>query len=336
MNLEEVLTNKNITESSKSLYIKNLVRLNGSEIKNLNFLKDIEKVKMKLESYKPNTQRTYIISIVSVLKSLSLKEPKKYAKLYNGYYAILEKLNEQLKTNNEMNPKEQENWISQREVLDKLNELKEVLQSLPTPPSKKKITEDQYKQLLDLVVLSLYSLQCPRRNRDYQEMVIAKKPIPAQTILDSHMNILDLTNNKFIFANFKTQKTYKLQEVAIESELRDILDTYLKFHPLSKEMKKCLLVPFIVDYQGQPFIQNNSITRMLYKIFGKRIGASMLRKIYLTDRFGKTMENMKEIAADMGTSTGTIQNHYIKRSHSPVMEADFPIAETNGTYLIDC
>jgi len=74
MNLEEVLTNKNITESSKSLYIKNLVRLNGAEIKNLNFLKDIEKVKTKLEPYKPNTQRTYIISIVSVLKSLSLQE----------------------------------------------------------------------------------------------------------------------------------------------------------------------------------------------------------------------------------------------------------------------
>jgi len=59
---------------------------------------------------------------------------------------------------------------------------------------------------------------------------------------------------------------------------------------------------------------------MLYKIFDKKIGASMLRKIYLTDRFGKTMDDMKEIAQDMGTSTGTIQNHYIKNSHSPVMD----------------
>jgi integrase len=276
---------------------------------------------MKLEPYKPNTQRTYIISIVSVLKSLSLKEPKKYATLYNGYYAILEKLNEQLKTNNEKSPKEEANWISQKEVLEKLNQLKEILPTLPTPPSRKKITEDQYKQLLDLVVLSLYSLQSPRRNRDYQEMVVAKKPIPPETILDSHLNVLDLTNNKFIFANFKTQKTYKIQEVPIESELREILDTYLKFHPLSKELKKGELIPFIVDFQGQPYIQTNSITRMLYKIFGgKRIGASMLRKIYLTDRFGKTMDDMKEIAQDMGTSTGTIQNHYIKRSHSPVMD----------------
>jgi len=237
MNLEEVLTNKNITDSSKSLYIKNLVRLNGGEIKNLNFLKDIEKIKTKLESYKPNTQRTYIISIVSILKSLSMKEPKKYATLYNGYYAILEKLNEQLKTNNEKSPKEEANWISQKEVLEKLNQLKEILPSLPAQP-RKKITEEQYKQLLDLVVLSLYSLQSPRRNRDYQEMVIAKKPIPPETILDSHMNVLDLTNNKFIFANFKTQKTYKLQEVAIEQELREILDTYLKFHPLLKDLKK--------------------------------------------------------------------------------------------------
>jgi predicted double-glycine peptidase len=45
----------------------------------------------------------------------------------------------------------------------------------------------------------------------------------------------------------------------------------------------------------------------------------MLRKIYLTDRFGEAMNDMKEIASDMGTSTGTIQNHYIKMNH-PVID----------------
>ena len=318
MNLEEVLANKNITDSSKSLYIKNLVRLNGGEIKNLNFLKDMDSVKTKLESYKPNTQRTYIISIVSVLKSLSLKEPKKYAKLYNAYYEILEKLNEELKTSNDKTPSEEENWISQREVLEKLDHLKKILPNLPTQP-RKKINDDQYKQLVDLVVLGLYSLQSPRRNMDYQQMVISKKPIPPETILENHINVLDLTNDKFIFANFKTRKTYKLQEVAIGTELREILNTYMKFHPLSKDIKQGSLVPFIVDFQGQPYVQTNSITRMLYKIFGKKIGASMLRKIYLTDRFGEAMNDMKEIASDMGTSTGTIQNHYIKMNH-PVID----------------
>ena len=37
---EELFKDKAITESSKSLYLKNLVRLNnGQELKNLNFLK---------------------------------------------------------------------------------------------------------------------------------------------------------------------------------------------------------------------------------------------------------------------------------------------------------
>jgi hypothetical protein len=44
MNLEKLFTDKNISSSSKNLYIKNLTRLNGGEIKNVNFLKDLDSV----------------------------------------------------------------------------------------------------------------------------------------------------------------------------------------------------------------------------------------------------------------------------------------------------
>jgi len=41
--------------------------------------------------------------------------------------------------------------------------------------NKRIITEPQYNKLLDLVILSLYTLQPPRRNIDYMKMNVVKK-----------------------------------------------------------------------------------------------------------------------------------------------------------------
>jgi len=214
--MNEIFTDKNITESSKNLYMKNLIRLNGGEIKNFNFLKNEKEILEKLKKYKPNTQRTYIISIVSLLKSLSTKEPKKYKKLYTSYYSVLDEMNKNLKVNNEKSDKEEKNWISQEEVLERFNELKKIIPTLG-----KKITEEQFQELQKLVILSLYCLQRPRRNKDYQQMIVYKKySKPAEEVAKE--NILDLAENRFIFNNYKTQKKYHSQEIKILPELREI------------------------------------------------------------------------------------------------------------------
>jgi hypothetical protein len=313
---EELFKDKAITESSKTLYLKNLVRLNGGqELKNLNFLKDVDAIQAKLEQLKPNTRRTYIIAIVSLLKTL-IAQPK-YKKLYDKYYKLLEDLNKDLKTSNDKTDKEKENWISQDDIKAKHEALKSILTELTT----KKITEEQYYRLLNLVILGLYVLQRPRRNMDYQDMCVSlqkskKKPAVEEPETDATVckksNVLNMSENKFEFNNFKTKGTYKTQEEAIDPELRKIIEVYLKYHPLAKEMKK-QSVPFIVNFQGQPYTNNNDFTRLLYKIFdGQKVGVSMLRKIFLTDKYKDTLSELKADATAMGTSSGTIEDHYIK------------------------
>ena len=49
LTLSEILDKKNITESSKKLYISNFKRLNdGEPVKNFKFILDIEKIKNKM------------------------------------------------------------------------------------------------------------------------------------------------------------------------------------------------------------------------------------------------------------------------------------------------
>lgn len=304
--MNEIFTDKNITDSSKNLYMKNLVRLNGGEIKNFNFLKNEKEILEKLKKYKPNTQRTYIISIVSLLKSLSTKEPKKYKKLYTSYYSVLDEMNKNLKVNNEKSDKEEKNWISQDEVLERFNELKKIIPTLG-----KKITEEQFQELQKLVILSLYCLQRPRRNKDYQDMMVVKKhATPTEGSEPDKNNYLDLAGNRFIFNNYKTAKKYHSQEIKILPELREILDIYLKYHPTFKKSKGA--VPLLVNYQGQPYTNNNDMTRLLYKIFNKKVGCSMLRHIFLTDKYKDVMNEMKEDTKEMGTSVDMMKDQYIK------------------------
>ena len=109
IDLGNIFASKNITQSSQSLYERNLKRLNdGNEIKNVHFLKDKEVILEKLEKYKPNTRRTYIISIVSLMKCLIETNPtnKQYKKLYSLYYSVLDEMNANLKTANEKT----DNW----------------------------------------------------------------------------------------------------------------------------------------------------------------------------------------------------------------------------------
>jgi hypothetical protein len=294
------LQTKDITPSSLNLYTKNLLRLNdGQPIKNLKFLKDPAAVLEKISKYSQNTQRTYIISIVSLLK----QDPKQ-KKLYDQYYKILLDFNNKLKNNTGKSDKQTDNWISQDDVLNKQKELMQVLPSLKT-----KITPDQYYKLVDLLILSLYTLQAPRRNLDYLKMNVVNKYDPS---LSTENNYLDLKNKQFIFRNYKTKKTYTDQVVPISDELYEIIKIYLKYHPLKALTKGKFNIPLLVDGNNEPLKNSNEITRILNKIFSKKIGSSMLRNIYLTDKYSNKMDQLNDDTTAMGTSVNTAQTNYIK------------------------
>ena len=301
--LYEFLKDKNITESSLKLYLNNLRRLNGGVFpKSFSFLKNVDKILEDLEKYKPNTRRSYLISIITTLKH----DPKQ-KKLYNKYYEHLEKYNKQSSSNNEKSDTQKKNWIEQSEVKEIYDNLTEEIQPLL---EKKKLQPSEYEKMLRWVVLSLYTLQKPRRNADYQKCLVVKK-LPVKMNLD--YNYLDLDTKKWYFNNYKTKGTYKTQEMPINEEVMKMINSYLNFHPMKKQFKnKNAVIPLLVDYQGEPFTVNNAITRILNKIFGKKIGVSMLRNIFLTDKFGDEMKELKSTAERMGTSSSTIQNQYVK------------------------
>lgn len=293
-----------ISASSKKLYTHNLTKLNGGKpIVNLNFLSKKD-VLERLDALSPNTRRTYLIAIVSCLKD---RPEKKYKNLYTKFYEPLMALNKQLKDNTLKTDKVKENWVDQSAVLDKRSSLASIIDEIS---GLKKVSEEQYNRLLNAVILSLYTLQPPRRNKDYTDMMICMGQHEDET-----KNYLDIKNWKWIFNNYKTKKKYKQQVEEVPADLKAILEVYIKFHPEAKMLKKKVFdpVPFLVHFDGKPINTSTEMTRILNKIFGKKVGVSMLRASYLTDKYGDKMKDLEDTTNAMGTSVDVAMNNYIKK-----------------------
>lgn len=294
-----------LSDASINLYLQQMRTLNGGEpFKNLTFLKDVENVKKIIEAYGTNTQKTYLSAVVAVL-SLGKK-----SRLLDTYKELLdEKIKEyNEKDKNEKTEKENKNWMSWDEIEELKTDLREKVNEFV---NNKKITNKQWEILLRLLLVSLYTEIPPRRNQDYQHCYINKD----EKGLNDDKNYLITSKDKFIFNKYKTAKSGGKQEIDFSKndEFSKVLEMYLKHHPLLKGKKSD--IPFLVDSNGTHYTATNAITRLLNKAFGKKVGSSMLRKIYLTSKYGdklETFKEMRELAKSMGHSASTAQNVYIK------------------------
>ena len=303
----DLIATKKVAETTADAYLKTLTILNEKKpFKNLNFLKKSEDILKRVAEYADSTQKAVLATIVSVL-SLHTETPAK-KKLYELYREKMMGKIEDVKKEETANEgkktaKQTENWMTWEEV----NEKKKALQTEVEAGRKKKtLLVGEYDHLLSLVILSLYTDTQPRRNLDYQKMLVVKSWKEGDAPEDN--NYYDLKGQRFIFNKFKTAKTYGRQIVELPETLKATLTYYIKRHPLAKEMKTGY--PLLVDAKGEPLTAVNAITRVLNKIFGKKVGSSMLRHIFITDKYGGAKTEMEKDATAMGHSVAEQQKVY--------------------------
>jgi hypothetical protein len=305
--LVEKLKGKNLSESSIKLYIRNLEKLNGGELKDFKFLKNVEAVLDLLKAYKDNTKRSILISIVSILGCCP--DDKKIVKLKQKYYDLMLKKNDEIKekATDEATEEQKENWISWEDVKKRFDELKKEVEE--STNNTVVLSKPSFETLLYYMILALYIHNQPRRNKDYQYMNVVFK---SNDKLPKDKNYLSYSDNKLVFNVYKTSKKYGQKVEDINEELKKCIDLYLKFHPKIKgKVKKNTDTPFLVGYDGNPLSQVNSMTKIFNKIFNKKISSSALRHIFLSDKYGDVVKEMKEDADKMGHSVQQ-QKEYIK------------------------
>jgi hypothetical protein len=123
--------------------------------------------------------------------------------------------------------------------------------------------------------------------------------------MDKEFNYCDIKNKKFIFNNYKTQGTYGSQEMDIPEPIMELIQAHYK-------LKKKFEPFFLLHTKANEQLGENGLTRILNKVFGKKISVSMLRNIYLTEKFGGKKSELQEVATSMGTSPNMVTTVYTK------------------------
>lgn len=325
---KEKLITRGLAETSASTYIRILHHLHEGSFRSFIFLKDVPAIEAKLAGLAMNTRQAYLGSIVGTLSSL--KDNAQYKSTYNKFKVLLDaaKKSNQVFDTTAMSVNQKKNWMTWDDITKKRTELKDVVVKFS---KQKRIIEKQYQQLLQFIILSLFTETPPRRNKDYQVMLLTKKWNPE---MDATTNYLSYEDKKFVFNVYKSvrQKEGGRQIIPIPEPLMEAIDMYLKYHPLKTD-KDSNNYSFLVYEDGKDLPKINDITRILNRAIGSNVGSTLLRHIYLSDKYD--VSDMRADSQAMGHSLA-MQRYYLKKpssASSSVLEAVLPASQTESQHL---
>ena len=299
--LKRMVDELGVAETSAVQYLQTLYRLNDNKpFRNMGWSKDTATVEENVKDLAEGTRAVYYRSLASVLSLY--KTYKKWVKYWKTKGETLQPRVDKTKTE-----KQSDNWLEWKDVEKVRDALEQRSSLLKNEGRGRTLDEEEFSNLLDYLVVSLYTLVQPRRNKDYSLMYVVKNWRPS---MSEEFNYYDIKTKRFIFNNYKTAKTYGQQIEEVPEELQKVLNLYIKYHPLRKQAS----YPLIVNYLGEELNPVNGITRLLNRVFGKNLGSSMLRHIYLTNKYGGAMiDEKEEDARKMAHSVKCQQEIYVKK-----------------------
>jgi len=277
-----------LSDNSTKVYTTTLATLgNALGWTNPNFFTTkFKDVLAYLKTQPPRRAKQLSSALISYVKE------KKSLKAYKDFILEVSEINRQNDEKQEKTPAQEENWESWSDIMKTYEQLKKEAYPLF---SKDKPTPANMKTMRDLVILAFYTLIPPRRIQDYIDFKI-------KDINKEKDNYWDKEKHELVFNSYKTAKNYGQQRVDAPKELEDIFERWI---PIAEEFSDYILFNGYGEKMAQPVL-----TKTINNIFGKKISASMLRHIYISDVVLKDqpkLSDLKQVASDMGQSVAQQQ-----------------------------
>ena len=306
-----------ITDSSIRAYTANLSklhsRLHGSrDFTDVKWLNDTAAVLTSLDSTCGSylTCRNYLNAIVVVLLNRPEYEPalRKYQERRDE---LNQKYTDQQQTK-QPSEKQSKNWVSVAEINQLIDEL-----TLETKQYKgyAKLSPKELNVFQDRFML-IFWLSYPVRNDLHTTRVITRRAfnaLPREQKETQNFIIGGKPAIEFSIGNYKTRKKYGIKKIKLTDKA------------VLAAMRQWLRVSPNPDYilvnvkTGEPMSSLNitqNLTRIFKTHFGKSVSTTLLRHIVLTEKFGKQLEQMEQLADVMGHDLSTAHSVYIKKVSS--------------------
>ena len=307
---EKIQESRDIKEKSINAYITSLKKIHnyiddGSDFDSLKFLdsKKFKEVLEFLDTLKLPTRKNYIAAILVALSSEKSPNDKLIEKYRNHLDILAVEYNKKIKSH-EKSEKLEKNWVTMKELLDIVKRYKREIKerNLLIKETFNKKDLDLYQKYL---VGSLYTILPPLRN-DYANMkVITFKEY--ENIEDKKNNYLVIVSKSkkfFSFGAYKTSEVYGIKTLDIPRNLNNIINKWLERNKTGF---------FLINTKNEP-LSENGLTKFLYKTFentGKKISSTIIRHVYLSDKYKNVNEEKAKVASQMMHSVAE-QNNYIK------------------------
>lgn len=264
------------------------------------YLNDTETIIELLKEKYPNasTLNNFASALIVYIKCL----PEITPDTLKTYQTLLSKTNQTMQekySKQQKTEKEDENWMSLAEI-----------KGLRDQRFKEAQKETRRRQKIDLyqqyLVLSLYTKLPPVRN-DYANVRIVSQ----NEGLTNDSNYIHLGRKKVLFCNYKTAKSYGTREFDLPDEIVQDITRFIELRgPLAHDF-------LLVNINDLSRMTKNGLTQYMKKIFyPKKISSSMLRKIYLSEKYPvvHTYDEAEFDSQFMGHSMKTQQMVYRKKN----------------------
>ena len=291
-------TRPSLSQSSLNVYLTNLRKLRDEidkpDSKGIGFLRKREKVEEYLNNLKLATQQTYLIAIRNAL--LAYNEKGKLDSLLEFYYNKFlnnKKVIDEERSKNEKTDKQEANWVSLEELRDVMDKYGKQIKSEGFN-KKTELNKKQMDLLQKWLVANLYLHDAnPPTRLDYSPMTVITEADYKDADKSKNYLVIKSRNNKyFAFNDFKTSKSSGAKEIKVGSKLNSALNLWLKFNKTGT---------LLLNGKGEP-MSSNHLSKYINEVFkptGKKVGASLLRHIYISTKFPPVSKEKQEVADKM-------------------------------------
>ncbi len=278
-----------------SSIIKNIgLQMNKDFNNPSNVCKNYKEILNHLKDVNPKVRKTRLSALVVFCKDQNEDVVNKFRELMLKDNKDTE---DEMK-DQKMNDKQKEAMIPFSDVMAMYSKLEKEVSPLLKMD---KLDKNQFNRVQMYVLLSCLLLIPPRRSLDFTEFKIRN----FSKEKDNYMTLIKRKPH-FVFNIYKTAKKYKTQQVEIPKKLKTIIDRWTVINPSDY---------LLLNTRQSDKINPTQLSNMLYTFFNKPISTSMLRHIYLTDKYKDVpaLKEMEKRASDMGHSVD-LALEYVKKS----------------------
>ena len=310
---EKLKKNKpEITESSVKAYALNLrklhQRLHGTkDFTEIDWLQDHEAVMKNLEANCGSylTCRNYLNAVIVAL----LNQPQFEASL-KVYQQRRDELNSkytQIQQTKQPTERQSQNWVSVAQIQELIDELSAEVKIITAGPQN--LTHRDLQTVQDRFMITFW-LHYPVRNDLQHTRIISRRAFNAlpQEQKDGHNFVILGNPLEFSVGSYKTRKRYGVKKIKVDN--KDVVKALRDWMKVSPNPEYVLVN--VKNGEAMSSLQiTQNLTRVFKARFDKSVGTTLLRHIVLTEKFGKQLKEMEQMADVMGHDVSTAQSVYI-------------------------